>query len=200
MKKDVLGIVIAAIGLLVSLIPTVLYMAFLESPVVSYLNAEIFPSVPLMLLTAIVGVPISVVGILTFRKAVREMFRLESLGETIGTQDNPSTSQAIKDVKTSEKVEIVSGLEGEVREVGRFVIISRSNEVICGSCGSSSPIGARVCSNCGTRFPLADRTDHACPVCGADIYLGNRVRDLYVCGLCFSELRISDDLLQGIRS
>ena len=72
----------------------------------------------------------------------------------------------------------------------RIKIISRSDEMICRSCGESSPIEADRCRICGTPFKKTF-SGLRCPVCGAPYSsLKMLSRGHYVCNQCFSDLKI----------
>ncbi|MCS7146548.1 MAG: zinc ribbon domain-containing protein, partial [Aigarchaeota archaeon] len=72
----------------------------------------------------------------------------------------------------------------------RIEVISRGDALICGKCGATAPIGAEKCPTCGEPFTRASG-GLRCPVCGAPFSTAKQLsRDHYVCGQCFSDLRI----------
>jgi rubredoxin len=73
----------------------------------------------------------------------------------------------------------------------RIEIISRSDSMLCSNCGESAPVGTDRCGGCGTPFKKAS-SGLRCPVCKAPFSAVKMVaRGHYVCGQCFSDLRIS---------
>jgi ribosomal protein L40E len=73
----------------------------------------------------------------------------------------------------------------------RIEVMSRSDVMLCSSCGESSPVGAERCRGCGTPFRKAS-SGLRCPVCKAPFSAVRMVsRGHYVCGQCFSDLRVS---------
>ncbi len=72
----------------------------------------------------------------------------------------------------------------------RIEVMSRSDVMLCSSCGESSPVGAERCRSCGTSFRKAS-SGLRCPVCKAPFSVVRMVsRGHYVCGQCFSDLRV----------
>jgi hypothetical protein len=72
----------------------------------------------------------------------------------------------------------------------RIKIISRGDQMICRSCGESSPLEADRCRSCGTPFKKTF-SGLRCPVCGAPYSsLKMLSRGHYVCSQCFSDLKI----------
>lgn len=68
-----------------------------------------------------------------------------------------------------------------------FRIRTRSDSKVCPSCGGSAEINAPSCPSCGFRFPVDLRS--GCPACGSPLNRLTRISsNLYVCGVCFSEL------------
>ncbi|MEM0382505.1 MAG: zinc ribbon domain-containing protein [Nitrososphaerota archaeon] len=70
-------------------------------------------------------------------------------------------------------------------------VISRSDMIVCLSCGASATLGAERCPECGGQFKKVD-SGLRCPVCGAPFSLAKAIsRSHYVCGQCFSDLRVT---------
>jgi len=69
--------------------------------------------------------------------------------------------------------------------------VSRSESLVCQSCGSTAPLEAESCRSCGARF-VRSGAGLRCPVCSAPFTLARQVaRGHYVCGQCFSDLRVA---------
>ncbi len=72
----------------------------------------------------------------------------------------------------------------------RIEIVSRSDTMLCSNCGESAPVGTDRCRGCGTPFKKA-ASGLRCPVCKAPFSAVKMVaRGHYVCGQCFSDLRV----------
>jgi len=65
------ALVIAVLGVAISIVPTVLFIFLIENKREDPLGWEIFADLPLHLLTAFIGAVIGLVGALLFRWAVR---------------------------------------------------------------------------------------------------------------------------------
>jgi hypothetical protein len=83
--KITLGLVLSAVGLGIALLPTMLYMATMGTPVGDMLGAEVVPSIPVYLVLSMIGVPPSIIGAITFRRGVRELVESQVLASRIGT-------------------------------------------------------------------------------------------------------------------
>jgi len=84
----------------------------------------------------------------------------------------------------------------EAEERALVEVVSRAADTVCPHCGSINPLGSIKCSSCGKPLFKPEEPSKSCPVCGAPLKLAQRISDiLFVCGICFSELRI-DPLLQ----
>lgn len=75
-----LSLVVALIGVAISIVPTVLFLLVIENKRGDPLGWEIFADFPIHLLTAFIGAVIGIVGALFFRMAVRREF-IESITE-----------------------------------------------------------------------------------------------------------------------
>ncbi|MEM2069052.1 MAG: zinc ribbon domain-containing protein [Nitrososphaerota archaeon] len=70
-------------------------------------------------------------------------------------------------------------------------IISRASDMVCPHCGKLNPIGSTKCESCGKQMFTPESPSRSCPVCNAPLILSQRISgDLFVCGICFSEIRI----------
>ncbi|MCS7142498.1 MAG: hypothetical protein NZ920_01700 [Aigarchaeota archaeon] len=205
MKKDVLGLLISAFGLIISLVPTLIYINFADSPAFYFLNEQVLPSIPLILFMAIVGVPITIVGVTIFRRGIREM--MEELSESTAGAIEGGRLSANKSVEVAVKRSAeVSGTnferpptKSDTPNRSKYLIVSSGTELICQNCSSAMPLGARVCSRCRSPFPIAEDEEEACPVCRCYLTDAKRLGDeIIVCNFCFSELRLQGNTLKGL--
>lgn len=207
-SKMTLGLIMSAAGLAVALLPTTLYLATLGTPVGEALGAEVLPSIPVYLILSMVGVPPSIIGAVTFRRGVRELVASQILSSRAGAvppagpglqQARSATGARAPGVPAEPGIQVQrQGAPGVVqpprpqappqpRREPPFRVRTRSDSKVCPSCGGSVDIGAAVCPSCGLRFPV--ERDSGCPVCGAPLSRLSRLSgDLFVCGICFSEL------------
>lgn len=206
-SKITLGLIMSATGLAVALLPTTLYLATLGTPVGDALGAEVLPSVPVYLILSMAGVPPSILGAVTFRRGVRELVASQVLSSRIGAASQAGSgvqrAHAASEPR-SQRVPAEHGVRLQQATAGPgqhsrlqappqpkreppFRVRTRSDSKVCPSCGYSVEIGADVCPSCGLRFPVEH--DSGCPVCGAPLSRLSRISgDLFVCGICFSEL------------
>jgi len=205
-SKITLGLVLSAAGLGIALLPTMLYLATMGTPVGDMLGAEVVPSIPVYLILSMVGVPPSILGAITFRRGVRELVESQVLSSRIGTATTSgiapdrqppraSGTQPTRPqmVQRDQRAPAPSPQSTQQRTVSRpesalpFRIRTRSDSKVCPSCGGSAEINAPNCPSCGFRFPVDLRS--GCPVCGSPLNRLTRISsNLYVCGVCFSEL------------
>jgi len=102
--------------------------------------------------------------------------------------------------EVSEAVEEMPMAEAVEEERPLVMIVSKANYMVCPHCGSLNPIGSEKCSSCGKRFYKPDDPSRSCPVCGAPLKLSKRIsEELFVCGICFSELEIAPELQKSLK-
>jgi uncharacterized membrane protein YgaE (UPF0421/DUF939 family) len=85
-KRARIALVIALVGVAISIVPTVLFLLVIENKRNDPLGWEIFADFPLHLLTAFIGAVIGFTGALLFRSAVRkelEVSRHEEKAESV---------------------------------------------------------------------------------------------------------------------
>ena len=76
-------------------------------------------------------------------------------------------------------------------ETPTIEIISRASDMVCPHCGKLNPIGSTKCESCRKQMFIPEAPSKSCPVCNAPLILSQRISgDLFVCGICFSEIRI----------
>ncbi len=205
-SKITLGLILSAAGLAVALLPTMLYLATLGTPMGDALGAEVLPSIPLYLMLSMVGVPPSIVGAVTFRKGVRELVASQVLSSRTGAAPQAGSGVQQARAATGVRTQQASSEPGvrvqqqattgtgrvqpqspQPRRELALRVRTRSDSKVCPSCGGSVEVAAEICPSCGFRFTI-DR-DSGCPVCGAPLSRLSRLSgDLFVCGICFSEL------------
>ncbi len=205
-SKITLGLVLSAAGLGIALLPTMLYLATLGTPIGDMLGAEVVPSIPIYLVLSMVGVPPSILGAITFRRGVRELVESQVLSSRIGASVSSGSAGGQRPSQTTgfqpsgpqraREGERVRGPSARPPQPGGlsepsgalpFRIRTKSDSKVCPSCGGSAELGALSCPSCGFRFTVD--LESGCPVCGASLNRLTRISpSLYVCGVCFSEL------------
>ncbi len=205
-SKITLGLVLSAAGLGIALLPTTLYLATMGTPMGDMLGAEVVPSIPVYLILSMVGVPPSILGAITFRRGVRELVESQVLSSRIGTATPSGNTAGHPSPQTTGPRPPMPQSVGEEKRVPApaarplqqgavprstsaltFRIRTRSDSKVCPSCGGSAEIDAPSCPSCGFMFPV-DR-ESGCPVCRSPLNRLTRISsNLYVCGICFSEL------------
>lgn len=79
-------------------------------------------------------------------------------------------------------------------------IVSKASDMVCPHCGSLNPLGSTKCQGCGRQLFTPEPPSRSCPICGAPLTLSQRISgDLFVCGICFSELRIHSSLQKSLK-
>lgn len=201
---------ISGVGLGVTLIPTLVYMAVAEQGIGPILSQEIFPEVPLYLLLAICGAPITISGLLIFRGGIKEMIRQAEMQARLRELEIAESGtykveeEVPRGTDSTQGVPDVSSVAKEMgsEQVGGASLIkvkTAGTTIICLSCGQSLPLGSTRCSKCGAVIEVASNPERTCPVCGGDLARAAKLGDnVYICGLCFSELEIPPDLASRI--
>ncbi len=185
-------------------------MAVAEQGIGPILSQEIFPEVPLYLLLAICGAPVTISGLVIFRGGIREMIRQAEMQARLreleiaesGTykveEEVPRVIDSTQDVPDISNVAKETGSE-QVKEASLIKVKTAGTTIICLSCGQSLPLGSTSCSKCGAVIEIVNNPEKACPVCGGDLSRAAKLGDnVYICGLCFSELEIPPDLASRI--
>jgi hypothetical protein len=207
-NKILLGLILSALGLGISLASPILYIMLVSYGVQSFLGHELAPGLPLHLILAVIGVPISVGGLLVFRRGVREELEEAALAYARPLPPeglerlNPPTAPTGRQAKEATP----GGKTGEVGEPppsspsrGGVKVKSAGTTIICPKCGSESSVGSKKCQECGESFTVPSDPDRACPICGYDLGSASTLGDdVYVCGYCFSELVIEAELAKKI--
>lgn len=199
-SKITLGLILSALGMTISLAAPLIHIALLSSGAESFLALEVAPGLPLHLLLSIVGVPVALSGLLLFRRGVREELSAEGMvsldREAVLQRLEEKEVVRAKNVNTLEESKVPS----ETQSMRRGIKVKSAGlSLICPRCGSENPIGESKCSNCGERFAKSSDPLRACPICGGDLAGAQRMGgDVYVCGVCFSELEIDQQTARRI--
>ncbi|MEM1517589.1 MAG: hypothetical protein QXV24_05190 [Nitrososphaerota archaeon] len=194
------------------MIPTLIYMAVAEQGIGPILSQEIFPEIPLYLLLAICGAPVTISGLMVFRDGVKEMIRQAELQ----TQMRELEITGVDNHEVEEELSRSLGVESESpartpqnkrelqeqgvkKEASLIKVKTAGTTIICLSCGETLPLGSTNCTKCGARLEIESNPEKACPVCGGNLAKAAKLGDnIYICGLCFSELEVSPDLASRI--
>ncbi|MCS7125986.1 MAG: zinc ribbon domain-containing protein [Aigarchaeota archaeon] len=98
-------------------------------------------------------------------------------------------------IETGAKPTVEKKVEKPVEKEPTIEVVSRASELVCPHCGKLNPVGSNKCEACGKRIFAPDVPSKSCPVCNAPLKLSQQISgDLFVCGICFSELRIPPKL------
>jgi len=203
---------ISGAGLGITLIPTLIYMAVAEQGVGLILGQEIFPEVPLYLLLAICGAPVTISGLMIFRGGIKEMIRQAEMQAQLRELEIAESGAYRIDEKETrdaglDSVQKMAGASvhageiqaGPAKEASLIKVKTAGTTIICLSCGETLPLGSTTCTKCGAALEVGSNSERACPVCGGDLRRAAKLGDnVYICGLCFSELEIPPDLASKI--
>lgn len=193
----------------------------LDSPLRVFLNSE-FAGLPILIYGVILGGVISGIGLIVYLKSIRAGIVVTSGGYVYQAPPQPvRRSSPAKGVqkplaghagKTGERGgSVVEEIEKEIEEIleagpkpvvdkppeptPTIEVVSRASDIVCPHCGKINPIGLDKCEACGKKIFTTDAPDKSCPVCNAPLKLSQPISgDLFVCGICFSELRIPPKL------
>ncbi|MCS7129063.1 MAG: zinc ribbon domain-containing protein [Candidatus Caldarchaeum sp.] len=72
-----------------------------------------------------------------------------------------------------------------------ITVVTQGVDEVCKTCGALNVLGAKMCSQCGGELYKPDPKALPCPVCGAPLDETMKVGDNIVCTVCFSELRVA---------
>ncbi|MEM4289365.1 MAG: hypothetical protein QXQ48_03725 [Nitrososphaerota archaeon] len=199
LSKITLGLILSAIGMIISLATPLIHIALVSSGVESFLALELTPGFPFHLLLSIGGVPIALVGLFLFRRGIRE----ELSAERMLSMYRESVIQSLENRGLLEREE--RGVPEETikpsgaEDLRRIRVKSAGLSLICPKCGAETPLGESKCRSCGERFVKSSDPVKACPICGGDLSNAQSLGDdTYVCGNCFSELEIDQQTARRI--
>ena len=108
----------------------------------------------------------------------------------------------IEEIVQSGAVEGVeeAGVE-ELEEEPLIKVVTRGQDMVCPNCGELNKLGSKKCSKCKKPLYELEEGEPTCPVCGAPLRSARKItEDRFVCGLCFSELVIPEELQKVLES
>ncbi|MEM0481299.1 MAG: hypothetical protein QXM16_00190 [Nitrososphaerota archaeon] len=199
-SKITLGLTLSAAGMTISLAAPLIHIAMVSSGIESVLALEAAPGLPLHLLLSVVGVPIALSGLYLFRRGVRE----ELSAERMVSLDREAVIQSLEErgvIREGSANTLEDRLRpSEEESLKRSIKVKSAGlSLICPKCGFETPLGETKCRNCGERFTKSSDPIRACPICGGDLSSAQRMGgDVYVCGICFSELEIDQQTARRI--
>lgn len=213
----IVGMVLSFIGV-AAILGIVFYYIFLpiNDPFRIFLDAS-YMELPYLIYIIILGGVISGVGLLLYVRAVRTSITIPtrqyshvSYSTTSSIIRRPSLRKEVskptvkelskvskpKEQNIVEEIEkeietIIESEEKPVEEKPTIEIISRASDMVCPYCGKLNPIGSIKCESCKKQMFTPEAPSKSCPVCNAPLILSQKISgDLFVCGICFSEIRI----------
>lgn len=114
---------------------------------------------------------------------------IKSRGENIVEEIEKEIEQIIETVEKPEEKKPVEEKKPMIE------VISRATDMVCPHCGKLNPIGSTKCGACGKQMFTPEPPSKSCPVCNAPLTLSQKISgDLYVCGICFSEILIPPEV------
>ncbi|MEN2974880.1 MAG: zinc ribbon domain-containing protein [Candidatus Caldarchaeales archaeon] len=98
-------------------------------------------------------------------------------------------------IETGAKPPVEKAIEKAIEKEPTIEIVSKASDMVCPHCGKLNPVGTEKCEACGKRMFSPEAPSRSCPVCNAPLKLSQQISgDLFVCGICFSEIRIPPKL------
>jgi len=224
MVSMLLGCIVSFVGVALVLGLTVYYITLpMGAPMRQFFDTTIF-GLPYLLYFAIIGSVITAAGLLIFIKASRtgeeivrtrrtairpprraERIRATRLRPAAGAESGQGgiveeIEREIEEIVRSGEEEVIGEAEAEAEEIEEeekptIEVITQGSEMVCPHCGAINPLGSKKCSKCGKLIFRVKKGEPTCPVCGAPLRLAKKLTDeLFVCGICFSELNIPQEL------
>ncbi len=223
-----LGCIVSFIGVAIALAPAIYYITLpLGSPARAFFDTTVLGLSYLLYLT-ILGSAVTAVGLFLFIKAARASEavispRTEVRGpvqisrprtiksrRSFALKPEESQEEIVREIEREIEAIVSSGeeaegetegteVEEEIEEEAGIEVVTRGTDMVCPHCGTVNPLGSTKCSKCKKSLFRIKKGEPACPVCGAPLKLAKKISDeLFVCGLCFSELRIPQELQQQL--
>lgn len=216
-----LGCVISFLGVALVLGLTIYYITLpVEAPLKEFFNTN-FLGISYLLYFAIVGSIITVIGLITFIKAARsveamaqpgiitrqptrvravrpgERMRRNIEGGVLVEEIEREIEEIVKSGEevVGEEVEEVIEEEEKPKDFVEVEVVTSGTDMVCPSCGALNPLRSMKCSSCKKPLFKVEKEGSNCPVCGAPLKLARKISsELFICGLCFSELKIPSAL------
>ncbi|MCL7395020.1 MAG: zinc ribbon domain-containing protein [Thaumarchaeota archaeon] len=208
------SIILCAIGIAIALIPTVLYIAYSqELSFLKTLETEVASGIPLYLVFSFVGVAVTLVGLITFVRAIRHaqepsaprvrtgtMPRIVSPTPTVA-RPTPTREAVTRQPPVKRIEEVVESIEKELEEAINKASVEQptpppkpQQEVQQKAAIKVITAGTdEVCPSCGAINPLGQKK---CTECGADIYVEDP--NLPSCPVCDAPLKNPQKLTDKI--
>lgn len=223
-----LGGVISFLGAILVLGLTAYYITLPADAAPKIFLGKTFLGLSYLLYFAIAGSIITITGLLMFIKAARSIEAIAEPGVVVRRPAAPARARLTRPREGGEinveKGGIVEEIEREIEEIvksgeevakekleGKEVgeeavveavkveVITRGTDMVCPSCGAINPLKSEKCLSCKKPLFVIKGEEEVCPVCGAPLRLARKISDeLFVCGLCFSELRIPSTLQEKV--
>ncbi|MEM3952660.1 MAG: zinc ribbon domain-containing protein [Nitrososphaerota archaeon] len=216
-----LGMILSILGVAMIFGLIVYYVSLpLDNPIRVFLDMADM-GLPYLLYFVIIGAILSAVGLLLYIRGVKTGIMVTAgtsyTSSRITTRtpplSKPVTTPPKKMVKKIEKTpSVVEEIEKEIEEIleveekpptpppveekkPAIEIVSKASDMVCPHCGKLNPLGSRKCKACGQQMFTPEEPSMSCPVCNAPLSLSQNIAgDLYVCGICFSELKIPPEI------
>jgi len=219
-----LGAIISFIGVAIAIAPISYFLTLsMGDPMRQFLTQPIL-ALPLILYFTIAGGAVTAFGLILFIKAARAPPEVSSpsiVRRPVVAQEYlaPQPPRRIeRPIHASRKRpgEIVAEIEREIEEIVQseevkaeeevveekkpeIEVITRGQDIVCPNCGELNKLGSTECVRCKKPFYKLEKEEPTCPVCGAPLRMSRKISDeRFVCGLCFSELKIPPDVQQEL--
>lgn len=186
-------------------------MAVAEQGIGPLLSQEIFPEVPLYLLLAICSAPVTIGGLVIFREGIKEMIKQAEMQAQLSGIETAEPSFRKEETfmptnadSMAHSPEIYETLEQKSNQrikenMSSIRVRTAGTTIVCLTCGETLPLGSTSCTKCGAKLEVSSEPEKACPVCGGDLTRVAKLGDnIYICGICFSELEIPPELASKI--
>jgi len=133
---------------------------------------------------------------------VVKLAKPKSRDEEIVREIEREIEAIVKSEETPAEVEEAEEME-EVEELAEeapaIEVVTKGADMVCPHCGALNQLGSTKCAKCGKALFRRKKDEPTCPVCAAPLRLVKRISDeLFVCGLCFSELRIPQEIQESL--
>jgi len=214
------GAILSFLGVALILGITVYYIMLpFESPIKIFLDTQVM-GLSYFLYFVVIGAAISGSGLLLYIRGARTGIVTISSSERY----RPAPRRALRRPAPPRAAaptgpSIVEEIEKEIEEIVKseeaapppappkkaekkplIEVVSRATDMVCPHCGSLNKLGSDKCANCGKSFYKPEDPSRSCPVCGAPLSLSQRIsEELFVCGICFSELRVDPSLQKSLK-
>ena len=217
-----LGAIISFLGAAVALIPAIYFLTLpLNSPT-RELFIQPMLGIPFILYFTIAGAIVTLLGLILFIRAARAPpeaayprvvrqpapVRIEAPRRPVRSRPrprptSPSEGEIVAEIEREIEEIVQSGEavaekpveEEEAEERPVIEVVNKGQDMVCPHCGALNPLKSTKCAKCKKKLYTLKEGEPSCPICGAPLRLSKRIsEDLFTCGLCFSELRIPQEI------